>query len=365
MEKITANIKGKDKEYNIFLGSAIFPELMKNIKENYSDKKLVVITDETISKLHKGKLDELSKLGYILALPSGEQSKTRETKAKVEDMLLDKGYGRDTLIVSIGGGVICDLSGYVASTYNRGIPIIQVPTTLLSMVDASVGGKTGINTKHGKNLIGAFYQPDAVFADIDFLSTLPEGEFLNGLVEAVKISITSDKELFSFIESNVKKILSKDEKIMLHLVKRSIELKKGVVEKDEKESGLRQILNLGHTIGHALEVNSEFKEKHGFCVSKGIIVELRISESLGELQKDNLDKIIKLINDLKLPSKIDKNIQEDKLIGLMVVDKKSKQQKPYFVIVKEIGKVKSENNKYSFSIEESAIKKSIELSKND
>ena len=364
MEKINVKIKEKSREYPIIIGSSIVDLIKKFITEEHKDKKIVIITDDKIKELCEPVLISLRAINpYLISVPAGEQSKTRETKQKIEDMLLENKYSRDTIIIAFGGGVIGDLAGFVASTYCRGIPYIQVPTTLLAMVDSSIGGKTAVDTKYGKNLIGTFSQPDAVFADLDFLNSLPEEEFLNGLAEAIKIAITSDKELFSFIEKNSKNILAKEKDVLLHLIKSTVELKNNIVEKDEKESGLRQTLNFGHTFGHAYETYSSFKTKHGLCVSLGIAVETKIAVLDNSLKNSERERIITLLKDLNLPTKIKGTADTNRIINLMEADKKTRNHKPRFVILKEIGKIKTENNNFSFEVNENIIKSSIKASK--
>ncbi|MAE43219.1 3-dehydroquinate synthase [Candidatus Woesearchaeota archaeon] len=366
MDQIKVKVERRNVGYSVFIGGSILSGLSDYLRKNHANKKIVVITDETVSKLYKenffNKLDAFNP--YVIILPFGEKIKTRETKNKIEDTLMEKKYGRDSLIIAIGGGVIGDLAGFVAATFNRGIPIMHIPTTLLAMIDSSIGGKTGVNTRYGKNLIGSVLQPSAVFADLNFLRTLPDEEFLSGLAEVIKIAITSDKELFSIIENDYEKILAKDEGVLLKIIKRSIELKKEVVEKDETESGLRQTLNFGHTIGHALEAHFNYKIKHGFCVSIGIAAELKISALCGILQADE-QRIVSLLDKLKLPTKINKDINADKLIGYMVSDKKTLNEKPHFVLIKDIGTIKSEGKNYSFEVDGGIINKAIEMCKND
>lgn len=374
MECIKAAIKQRKKEYQIFIGSSIAPKIAEYINKKHNGKKIAIITDENVKKIANALIASLSNLlPHIITVPYGESSKSREMKEKIENELLEKKYGRDTIIIAIGGGVIGDLAGFVASTYNRGIPIIHAPTTLLAMVDSSIGGKTGVNTMHGKNLIGTIYQPDAVFIDINFLETLQQEEFLNGMAEIIKISITSDKNLFDFIEKNMEKILKREKNILIDMIKRGIELKKNVVEKDAEEHGLRQVLNFGHTFGHALESYHEYKIKHGNCVSLGIAAEAKIAFLSGELKKENFDRIISLLNSLGLPTQIKQikgeigkiNINAEKIIEIMKLDKKSKNQKPRFVIINSIGSIKTGNKNFSFEIDDGIIKKSIELCKND
>ena len=367
METIKTKIKSKDKEYKIFLGSNILNNLPDFIQKNHAGKKVAVIIDETASKLHKGTIAKAigSLKPLFMEVPSGESSKSREMKEKIEDNLLDNKFGRDSLIIAVGGGVVGDLSGFVASTFNRGIPIIHVPTTLLAMVDSSIGGKTGINTKHGKNLIGATFQPNAVFADMDFLETLSEGEFSNGLAEAIKMSVIMDKNLFELLGKNHKKIIARDKNILQQIIKRNIELKVQVVEEDAEEKGLRQILNFGHTFGHALEAYYKYKISHGYAVSQGILVESKISVMARNLPETEEERIRGLLKLFGFPLTVNGDVSIEKILELMVSDKKTRNRKPRFVIIEEIGKVKSHKNIFSFEIDGKIVAEAVDFCKYD
>ncbi len=365
MEQLNVRIKEKIREYPIFIGSSLLPAAKDFLEKSHPGKKVVIITDSNVKELCKEKISEAFKglNPALIFIPEGESSKSRQMKEKIEDSLLEKKYGRDTVIVAIGGGVVGDLSGFIASTYNRGIPIIHIPTTLLAMVDSSIGGKTSVDAEQGKNLIGAIHQPDAVFADLDFLDTLPKEEFLNGLAEIIKIAVALDKELFNFIENNVSNILEKEKNSLLHIIKRSIELKKNVVEKDEKELGLRQILNFGHTFGHAFESYSDYKSRHGHCISLGIAVESKIAVLNGNLREKEEKKIASLLEAFGLPVKVNGDIGIDRIMEIMVSDKKTLGRKPRFVILNGIGKIKNDKVNFSFEVNEDIVKKAIEMSK--
>lgn len=363
MEKVAVKIKEREKLYEVLIGNSISTSIAEFIRKRHKNRKIVVITDDNLKKLcQKTVLNALKPLNTLLiSIPSGEKSKSREMKEKIEDNLLGKKYGRDTVIIAFGGGVIGDLAGFVASTFDRGVPLIQVPTTLLAMVDSSIGGKTAVNTKHGKNLIGTTYQPDAVFADLDFLGTVPNSEFISGMAEIIKIAATSDKALFEFIEKNNKKILERNREALIKIIKRAIELKKDVVEEDEKESGLRQTLNFGHTIGHALENYHNYKKKHGHCISIGLVIESKIANLIGKLNNNEVKRIEALLNKFNLPTTVEKNMGIDKIMEIMKIDKKARNRKPRFVILEKIGKIKSEKNNFSFEVDESIVRKAVEL----
>ncbi len=362
MEEIKVNILPKKRRYSIIIGRDIISELKDFIIKKHRDKKTIIITDDTVNKLYGDKiLNELKEIEpIVISIAPGEKSKSRAMKRKIEDIMLEKKYGRDTIIVAFGGGVIGDLAGYVASTYNRGVPYIQLPTSLLSVVDSSVGGKTGVNTRFGKNLIGSIWQPEAVFSDLDFIDNLPDEELLNGLGEIIKIAIILDKSLFNFIQRNKDKILAKEKEALTKIIKRAIELKRDVVEKDETEQGLRQILNFGHTAGHAIETYSGFSIKHGMAVSIGIAIETKIAVDKGILKESEREIIIKTLESFGLPTYIERGYENDKLILNMKSDKKAKKKVPRFILIEKIGKIRSEKNQYSFEITDLEIEKSIE-----
>jgi len=259
-----------------------------------------------------------------------------------------------------------DLAGFVAATYLRGVNFIQVPTTLLAMVDSSVGGKTGVNLSKGKNSFGAFYQPKKVYVCPEFLKKLPKPEIKNGLSEVVKHAIIKDKEFFNYLEQNYKKLLSVDSKIMSQVIKRNCEIKSRVVEKDEKESNYRQIVNYGHTIGHALEVLGNYKKfKHGEAISIGMIVEARISQKIGYLNEKEVDRIKKLLHNIGLPVKVpkDSKFSIKKIMNATQKDKKAVAGNVYYALPKSIGKTLSRNGKYVVKAPNSAILRSLEESR--
>ncbi len=258
-----------------------------------------------------------------LTFPAGEGSKNRDTWARLSDELLSQGFGRDTGIIALGGGVVGDLAGFVAATFLRGVPFAQVPTTLLAMLDASVGGKVGVDTVHGKNLIGAFFPPAIVVADPLTLLSLPDRIFRAGLAEAVKHGVIADAEYFRWIETNARKILARDLSLLTHLVTRSVEIKAQVVSDDEREGGVRAILNAGHTIGHGLEHQSNYLLPHGEAVALGLIAETRIAERMGLTLTGTADRVVALLRALGLPTRSGP-IAVSEVLGAMRHDKKNR-----------------------------------------
>lgn len=318
-----------DKSYNIFI---------EELKELYFDRKVVIVTNPTISAFHleylksKLKARELS----VCTIPDGEEYKNMQT---IEDILaccFENRLDRKSLLVAFGGGVIGDMTGFASSIYQRGIDFIQIPTTLLSQVDASVGGKTGVNNKFGKNLIGTFHQPNAVYIDPSFLKTLPKREFAAGVAEIVKMAVTFNKDFFTWLETND----LRDEENIKIAIKKSVETKANVVSKDEKELGIRAALNYGHTFGHVIENETNYKTYlHGEAVGIGMTMANALSVKLGLMNKDEELRVKNLLEKYDIPTtyKI-KNLEE--FYEHFFLDKKSLDNKIKFILPVGIGDCK-------------------------
>lgn len=303
----------------------------------------VVLCDETTAKLYGNTLQQnLQKNGleaYLFSFPAGEQFKTRQTKETIEDRMLAAGLGRDTTVLALGGGVVTDLGGFIAATYCRGVPLIVIPTSLMGMVDAAIGGKNGINVGLVKNVIGTIYQPKYVCIDTSFLKTLPLKELQNGIVEMIKHGLICNSEYFKFLENNAEAILKLDSSVIKEAVSGSYLIKQKIVQEDQNEGGKRRLLNFGHTIGHALETLSQFRISHGEAVSLGILGESLLACKMGVLDEVSFDKIIKIFRKYKInPFDALKNpINTKELIQAMGNDKKSLKNNPRFVILNGIG----------------------------
>lgn len=312
-------------------------------------EKYVLITDENLFKLFGNKIissfkeNNIDLLCYVV--PPGERSKSREEKANIEDFMLTNKCHIDTIIIALGGGVIGDLAGFVASTYMRGIYYVQIPTSLLSMIDSSIGAKTSINVdKYGKNLIGSFHRPKAVLIDVQFLETLSMRDLCNGMAEAIKIALIADKHLFTFIETNINQILQKNIEILIRLIYECVKLKANVVKLDEKEtSGLRSILNFGHSIGHGIEILADGKLLHGECVSIGMILEAELARNKGFLVNSNavISRLNNLLKSFRLPTILPSKMSIDDIVEKMSVDKKNRNGKKQIVMLIDIGSVKT------------------------
>ena len=323
---------------------------------------LVLITNGQVASLYGAELQaELKKHMRLLMLtmPSGESAKCRAVKEELENQMFEHGCGRDTCVLALGGGVVCDVAGYVAATYCRGLPLILLPTSLMAMVDAAIGGKTSVNVPQGKNLIGVYHQPQRIIIDPDLLKSLPEKEFKNGIIEMIKHGLIADAEYFDFLEANLPALLQRDEIILEKAIYESCRIKKEIVERDEKEAGLRSLLNFGHTVGHALEKVTQYRMSHGEAVARGIIVESELAHLSGELNPSSLKRISAIINrcDL-LHTPIE--ITAEQLLAAMLLDKKTRKQKPRIVLLQDIGKPRQEGQEFCFAINESHFQCAIE-----
>ena len=362
MKKI--NVLLNDNSYQILIGSGILSKLKELLKKYKLNKNILFIIDEKVMEYYgKRIIDEFySYKGKIncYVVKQGEKSKSYIELNKIYSFLLKNNYGRDSLIIAVGGGVTGDLAGYTAATYMRGIQLIHLPTTLLAMVDSSIGGKTGINFEDKKNMIGAFYQPKLVLIDTDFIETLPEREITSGLGEVIKYTYMADNKFFLYVLENLEKAYKNDTKVLQNLIYNSAAIKAAVVSQDEKESGLRKVLNLGHTFAHSFETNLKFKIKHGEAVIAGVIAALFLSQKTGFISEQDLKYFLSLPLKVKLPSQIlEPGIE--KLFKVMLHDKKNREGKIKFVLVSGLGKIiiDSEADKKAVSYAINEMKKSI------
>ncbi len=333
------------RSYTISIGNHLLPRLGHECKRLYLGQRCAVITDRNVA-LHYGEaaVESLKMSGFepiLITVPAGETAKSLKVVASCYDQLAEHRLERKSFVVALGGGVAGDLAGFVAATYLRGIDLVQVPTTLLAQVDSSVGGKVGVNLKAGKNLVGAFYQPRFVLCDLDTLETLPVREYRAGLAEIVKYGIIHDVELFKRLEQVMSKMLQREPDTLSSVVARCCQIKAGVVGQDETESGLRAILNFGHTIGHALEAISGYgKFLHGEAIAIGQVFAARLSaELLGFPQRD-VERVAGLFDKAGLPTHVKLNpVQREKLFEAMQLDKKVSAGIIKFVLVNKIGQV--------------------------
>lgn len=322
-----------------------------------------IITDTNIRDLYGDKLQKLmSKSGletFLFTFPAGEEHKNRTTKEELENRLFENKMGRDTCIIGLGGGVVIDLGGFLAATYCRGVPLVMMPTSLLAMVDASIGGKNGVDVPYGKNLIGSIYQPKMVLIDPLTIQTLPVEEIRNGAVEMIKHGLIIDRSYFSFLDEHADQIISCDKNVLERAIFESCLIKKTIVEQDEKETGKRRLLNFGHTIGHALEHLSQFSVPHGEAVAIGLLVESHLAVQLGHLQQKDLDYILKTLKKFGLPLKLPSCFSFEQLIDAMALDKKSQKRTPRFVMINAIGSALPCNGAYCMPVEIEILSRSL------
>jgi 3-dehydroquinate synthase len=361
MPQTIVNIPGtKPYHYAIKIQAGLLTRsnwLPKDLKIN----QVVVVTDNTVKKSYAAPLIQNLKKQYpnvlLLSIPAGEKSKTREVKQLLENRMLRHRCTRDTLCIALGGGVVGDVTGYLAATYMRGIPYIQIPTTLLSMVDSSVGGKTGINTPYGKNLIGAFWQPKRVVVDVNCLDTLPKRHLINGLVEALKMFLTFEAKSFYAAQKDLEKILQKDAKSLTRVIHNSVKLKAAVVSHDEKEMHQRMVLNFGHTIGHALETLSQYRMLHGFAVGLGILVEANIAQECGFLDPEANRLIQSTFAKLGISGKALRPFKVDAVIQTTKVDKKVRHGVVNYVLLNGIGSVHQQQGRFAHAVADEVVKR--------
>ena len=324
----------QERSYPITIGSTLLSDDFNSDKW-IKGKDCLIVTNETVAPLYldvmKSNIDD--KTIEVITIKDGEHYKTIDTWSKIIDKLTAMRANRDTTIIALGGGVLGDIAGFAAATFMRGLPYIQVPTTLLAQVDSSVGGKTGVNHKDGKNLIGSFYQPTMVISDIDVLSTLPDREYKCGLAEIIKYGAIYDVDFFAWLENNMPELLTRAPKKLIYAISRSCQIKANIVGEDEFEIGKRAILNFGHTFGHALENIMGYGELlHGEAVAIGMI----IASKLSPINSVERNRLISLIKSANLPHKIELN-DENQMLDAMKTDKKVKNKKLRFVLLRSLG----------------------------
>jgi 3-dehydroquinate synthase len=328
--------------YPVYVAPGVLGRLESLVGDHAPGARVVMIADASVYQLlQAGRWQRGPWTGSALQFPPGEASKTRERWAILTDALLADGHGRDSAIVALGGGVAGDLAGFVAATFLRGIPCLQAPTSLLAMLDASVGGKTGVDTPQGKNLVGAFHPPVAVVADPRALATLPERDYRGGLAEAVKHGLIADADYFAWMEREPDALLLRDEGALTRLVRRSVEIKAEVVSGDERESGRRAILNAGHTVAHAIELVTGYGVPHGEAVALGLVAECTLAETLGLAPVGLATRASRLLSRLGLPIRLAQPIDIERLIEAMATDKKNRQGRVRFALPRAVGAMDS------------------------
>jgi 3-dehydroquinate synthase len=327
------------RSYPIHIGAGLLARV-DLLSPHVSGQRAAIVSNETVAPLYMQTcLTTLQAYAPLpIVLPDGEQYKTLEALDTIITALLSEGLDRQTTLFALGGGVIGDLTGFAAACYQRGVPFIQLPTTLLAQVDSSVGGKTGVNHRLGKNMIGAFYQPRCVIIDTDTLKTLPDRELSAGLAEVIKYGVLQDHAFFAWLEANIDKLVARDTHALTFAIQRSCEIKAAVVSADERESGVRALLNLGHTFAHAIETGLGYGTwLHGEAVSAGIIMAADLSRRLGWLETGEVGRIEALLSRARLPVRSPAMLEPTRLLELMSVDKKVQAGRLRLVLLKAIG----------------------------
>ncbi len=350
--------------YDVVIQQGALSSLPSLLSEYASSYRYAIISDSNVSKLYGLALrDGLRLEGLdveLFTFEQGEGNKTRATWYELTDQMLAQSFGRDSCILALGGGVVGDIAGFVAATYMRGIPVVQIPTSLLAMIDASVGGKTGVDVSAGKNLVGAFHSPRMVIVDPAVVSTLPVDECRQGLVEAVKHGVIMDPMYFARLSEEIPGMLDYDLDKIETTVVRSIELKASVVTEDEHEKGKREILNFGHTFGHAIEASHGYRLSHGTSVGRGMLLEILLGIQLGLTEPDTLEVTTECLKMLGISNQSAMDVNPEEMMGHLRLDKKSKRGGRRFVMISEIGSVLRSEEEWSHSIEEKTLLEFLE-----
>lgn len=351
-----------DDSYEIEIGFGLMDKLVADLQGGLvKAAKFAVVTDSIVKELYAEPiLKKLQEAGFkadLFAFPAGEKSKTRAVKEWVEDAMLEKGYRRDCCIIAVGGGVVTDLAGFVAGTFGRGVPFINYATTLLAAADASVGGKTAVDTPLATNLIGLFNQPEKVYIDVAAWKTLPERQVSSGLAETIKHACLASREFFGYLETHMDQLMALEKEPCEHIAHENCRIKYEVVMKDERESGLREVLNLGHTVGRAIETVSDYRLLHGEALSIGLVAEVKLAGLMGYMTGKEQDAVIRLLERAHLPVTIPGYIDREALVRKLYTDKKVKNGRLRFVVQKGIGEiVEFSEGVFASPIEEETIR---------
>ncbi|HEX4600372.1 MAG TPA: 3-dehydroquinate synthase [Gemmatimonadales bacterium] len=336
----------RDASYDILIGRGLLAHVGALVGAACPAHRYAVISDAHVARLCGptvlAGLAAAGLAGELFQFPPGEAHKTRETWALLADRLLAAHVGRDAAILALGGGVVGDVAGFVAATYLRGVPYVQLPTTLLAMIDSSIGGKTGVDAPAGKNLLGAFHQPRLVVVDLDVLGSLPAQELAAGMAEAVKHGVIADAEYFASLERDHQAVAAKDPAALERVVRRSIEIKAAIVAADEREAGRRAVLNFGHTVGHAIEATAQCALLHGEAVAIGMRYEAQLAEALGVAERGTAQRIQGVLERYGLPVSLPDGASVDQLVATMELDKKARAGTVRFALPQAVGQMREQ-----------------------
>jgi len=367
MQKLICNISNSSDHYEIVIGNGLLVDHASYLKTLAS--RFAIITDDKVAILYgeklKNSLVASELVVHLFYFTHGEENKTRATKELLENQMFEAGLGRDTCVIALGGGVVTDVAGYLAATFCRGVPLVIIPTTLLGMVDASIGGKTSVNVPYGKNLLGCIYQPKKVFIDLSTLQTLPKKELANGVVEMIKHGLIADLPLFELLEKHSGDLFGSDSTALINSIFESCRIKKEIVEEDAKDLGKRQLLNFGHTVGHALEHLTKHRLSHGEAVAIGLLVESHLSLELGGIDQKSFDRIKDILVQYGLPLQLPTLFSVETILEAMKLDKKSVGGRPRFVIISTIGSPLVSESCYCIHVEDSLLKHALHWMSDD
>ncbi len=342
--------------YPLFIGSGILPQISEAIPKAFASYHPFLITDANLLKHGHAARMNVDPASMFIIDPPGESSKHIETVAKILNALDEKGFGRDTIILALGGGTVGDIAGFAASVFKRGVPVLQIPTTTVAQADSAIGGKTGVNSDGSKNAIGTFWNPCAILVDVDTLKTLDERHYVAGLAESLKHALIADASYLDWIQENVEAIKCREPKALLALAQRNAFIKGTIVERDPYErSGLRFVLNFGHTIGHAIETASDFRILHGEAVALGMLGALSLGAMMKVTPEPLTERTARLLRALGLPDALPEALSADDLVGVMAKDKKNVEGRIRFVLLSDIGDIYAPENAFAHPVERSMI----------
>jgi len=357
-------VERRDASYDILIGRGLLARVPELVRGACPAARYAVIADSHVAGLFGRRmvagLRDAQLAAELFEFPAGEWNKTRETWAALSDRMLAAHFGRDAAVIALGGGVVGDIAGFLAATYLRGVPYVQLPTTLLAMIDSSIGGKTGVDVPAGKNLLGVFHQTRLVVADLDVLDTLPPVQLAAGIAEAVKHGVIADAGYFGFLEQSHAAVRAKDPAVLERVVVRSVEIKAEVVAADEREAGRRAVLNFGHTVGHAIEATAKFAVLHGEAVAIGMAHEGRLAEALGVAAAGTGERITRLLERYGLPLELPDGATVDGLVAAMQVDKKARDGVVRFALPAAVGRMHgSAGDGWTVAAPEAAVRRML------
>lgn len=363
MQEIEIRVPGTaERRYRIVIGSGLLSSVWPQIKAAYDKQNKFVVTDEDVVNAgHLAALIGDRQIPHFVIQPAGEVSKKIDTAIAIVEAMEKAYLGRDAVMVALGGGTVGDIAGFAASIFKRGIPVVHVPTTTVAQADSAIGGKTGVDSSISKNAFGAFWHPAAVYIDVATLQTLDERQYRAGLVESVKHGLIGSREYFEFLESHLDAILARQADVLETVARYNCTIKGRVVEEDPYEKNKRRILNYGHTIGHAVEAASDYTLLHGEAVAIGIMAAGLIEIELGLSESGRLDRARSILEKLRVPVKLPRNLADDKLLDVMKHDKKAVDQWPRFVLTDGIGQVHCEDGQYAVQVSRDVVEKALEL----